>query len=171
MNFLKEIQIRWPAEEIQKWSSVKKAVYILFPMLIYFAVHDMTEILLWGITELAVSRQNPMVLQFVEANSNTLHGMINGLSILLGVASIWVAVRHEIFVPQTTAPQEKKHSADDVNNQTRVKTAVSYVLLGVLALSASIALNVLFSLIGWTQQSKVFSQIAVKQYGVNFWIG
>ena len=35
-------------EQMREWSSLRRVAYILIPLLIYYVIHDVAEILLWG---------------------------------------------------------------------------------------------------------------------------
>ena len=36
MGFLQTMELAWPAEELKKWKSMKKAVYLLLPLFLYY---------------------------------------------------------------------------------------------------------------------------------------
>lgn len=160
MNVYKAICTKWSAEDLKKWSSLRKTSYILLPMLIYFVVHDLAEILLWALMELVVNNSPKTVLQFIEKQSATLQGVINGLAIVLGVVVIWAAVSNEISI--------KEPSKKETKNAQTVK---GYLVLGILAISAAIGMNILLDLLRLIQRSEVYSQVVMQQYGVSFWIG
>lgn len=161
MNFLKMISFRWSKEEMQKWPSIRKTAYILLPFLFYLVVHDIAEILLWAGMELVVSNAGASVISFIENNAYTFQGIINALSIVLGIAAIWLTVVGEI--------KGEKQQSQSV--YLKPKAMVSYVLLAVLAAGAAVGLNALFGLFGITAGSDTFSEVAVRQYGVNFLVG
>lgn len=55
MGFLQTMELAWPAEELKEWKSMKKAVYLLLPLFLYYVVHDLAQIVLWGGLELMLS--------------------------------------------------------------------------------------------------------------------
>ena len=96
MNFWKMMYVRWGREDISAWKSMKKAVYIIFPLLVYFLIHDAAQILSWAALNQFLLASREETVNFLNANGYTVQGIINGLAILCGVAAIWQAVKNEI---------------------------------------------------------------------------
>ena len=76
-------------EQMREWSSLRRVAYILIPLLIYYVIHDVAEILLWGGLNLYMEKAARESVAFLEENGTTVRGIINGLAILIGAASIW----------------------------------------------------------------------------------
>lgn len=181
MNYWKMIYTRWSRESISTWSSLKKTAYIILPLLVYFLVHDAVEVLLWAVLNqfMLICRQE--TTSFLNANSYTVRGMINGTAILFGVAAIWQAVKREISNKEQTdteivniekdAKQLKRTEANTGDKSHNEKMITSYMVLGVLAFLSAWGLNVLFYLLGITESSQSFENTANAQFGVNFFAG
>lgn len=173
MKVWKMINIRWSREEIASWKSLRKAVYIILPLLVYFLVHDAFQVLLWAFLNqfLLICREE--TTRFLTANAYTVQGVINGLAILLGVASIWQAVRNETVWKSQIGREVKKPEtpkAVEAGNGIERKTT-GYIVLGVLAFLSALGLNTLFHLLGITESSKAFQDTANAQFGVVFLVG
>lgn len=160
MNLWKTMNTRWPREELSSWPSLKKTAYILMPMLIYFAVHDMAEILLWSLLEVFMSRSSKTTVQYLNDNAYTINGLINGLTILIGVAVIWKATGGEI--------QAERNQKDD---STASKKRINYMIVGSLAFTSAIGINMLLYLSGILWYSSTYQMVSELQYGVDFVIG
>jgi len=163
MNFWKTMNTRWDAERIKSWSSVKKAIYILFPLLVYFLIHDMAEVILWAGLNFFMGSTSRQTVAFLNENGYTIRGMINGAAILFGVAVIWRGVSAEIRI------DEPRMATGGMGK--RQEAISKYMFLAALAFLSAIGLNVLFNLVGLTESSQAFAQTAKAQYGVDFWIG
>lgn len=163
MNFWKTMNTRWDAESIKSWSSVKKAIYILFPLLVYFLIHDMAEVILWAGLNFFMGSTSRQMVAFLNENGYTIRGMINGAAILFGVAVIWRGVSAEIRI------DEPRMATGGMGK--RQEAISKYMFLAALAFLSAIGLNVLFNLVGLTESSQAFAQTAKAQYGVDFWIG
>ena len=173
INFWKMINIRWDEESIKPWSSIKKTIYILLPLLVYYLVHDMAEILLWGALNLLAGCVGDAGLAFLKANSYTVRGMISGLAILCGVAVISPGVAAEIHAggsEEGTGMAKRAVSGKD-RQRVNEKRVTAYMVLGALSFLSALGLNLLFDLIGFTESSVSFTQTATAQFGVEFGVG
>ncbi|MCM1136059.1 MAG: CPBP family intramembrane metalloprotease [Clostridium sp.] len=94
-NFWIMMNMRWSREDMSGWNSFRKTAYLLWPLLVYFIVHDVAQFLLWAVCGLLTAGSEDLSM-FAAANALTLRGIINGLAILTGVVIIWKAVRLEI---------------------------------------------------------------------------
>lgn len=175
-NFWEKMNIRWSGEELSGWGSFQKTAYLLWPLLIYFVVHDAAEILLWAGVNGAV-RANEGLALFLQADFATLRGVINGLAILIGVAVIRHAVREEIAgaAEESGASASKlrpgKERAGDKSPGGFPELVTRYFVLTAIAFLAALGLNILMNLLGVTAISKNYEDTAAAQYGVNFIIG
>ena len=147
-------------EQMREWSSLRRVAYILIPLLIYYVIHDVAEILLWGGLNLYMEKAARESVAFLEENGTTVRGIINGLAILIGAASIWKAVSVEI-----SAPAQKRKE----NGRERMLTDCFFC--GAVSFLAAIGLNLLFSLVGTFSDSASYAETAQAQYGVSFAVG
>ena len=74
--------VRWGREDISAWKSMKKAVYIIFPLLVYFLIHDAAQVLSWAALNQFLLASREETVNFLNANGYTVQGNINGLAIL-----------------------------------------------------------------------------------------
>ena len=178
-NFWKMMNIRWNRESMQPWGSLKKTIYILFPLLVYFLIHDMVEILIWGGLHLFMKGASDGIVTLIKENAYTVRGIVNGLAILCGVAVIWKGVKAEISSKDNNTKNKKDSAKEDtkedaketVKQSIKEKQLTNYVLLAALAFLSAFGLNLLFYLIGLTESSESFTQTAQAQFGVDFAIG
>lgn len=140
---------------------MRKSFYILFPLLIYFLIHDMAEVLLWLGLEL-VSSSGEQVVVFLDQHADTVRGVVNGIASFFGLVVIWQAVKGEIGEIEDSKPSDK---------WLREEKVTGYMFLAVLAVLSAIGLNFLLNLIGLSKSSRSFEQIAQAQYGVAFLAG
>lgn len=152
--------MRVEREQMREWSSLRRVAYILIPLLIYYVIHDVAEILLWGGLNLYMERAGRETVAFLEENGTTVRGIINGLAILIGAASIWKAVSGEISAPA----QKRKETG-------RERTLTDCFFCGAVSLLVAIGLNLLFSLVGPFSHSASYAETAQAQYGVSFAVG
>lgn len=177
MNYWKRIYTRWNREELSSWGSLKKTAYMILPLLVYFLVHDIAEVLLWaGLNQfMLVCKEETAV--FLSGNSYTVQGIINGLAILIGVAAIWKAVKGEISEKDQPCGEKAKSAETTAGAENEKRPAVtekmvtSYMVLAVLAFLSALGLNVLFYLLDITKSSQAFERTANAQFGVAFWVG
>lgn len=161
MNFWKMLKTRWSRQEISEWGSLKKTAYMILPLLIYFVVHDIVEILLWAaLNQLMLMSSEEMNAFFVN-HAYTVRGMVNGTAVLIGVAVIWSIVKKEIGKPERTENHDKPVE----------RTVTEYMILGTFAFLSSLGLNVLFHLLKFTAVSQSFTSTAKAQFGVDFLTG
>ncbi|EOS77138.1 hypothetical protein C819_01164 [Lachnospiraceae bacterium 10-1] len=182
MNFWKMMYVRWGREDISAWKSMKKAVYIIFPLLVYFLIHDAAQILSWAALNQFLLASREETVNFLNANGYTVQGIINGLAILCGVAAIWQAVKNEISWAECKdvdkdKDQEKCPSRDKIlekaakSGSCMTQKATAYMVLGAFSFCSALGLNVLFHLLGITERSKSFTETASAQFGVAFIVG
>ncbi|MBD5473142.1 MAG: CPBP family intramembrane metalloprotease [Lachnospiraceae bacterium] len=158
MNFWKDINTRWDSESIREWSSIRKTAYILLPLLIYFLVHDVAEVLLWLLLNSFLERAGEGIRSFLNQNGYTVSGIIGGLSILIGIFTVRKCVSVEIM-------GQEKEAAPFGSTEKKVS---GYCLLGGFAFLTAFGMNLLFDLVGLTESSQTFSQVLKIQYGVEF---
>lgn len=178
MEFWKTMTYRWDGESLGKWSSFRRTAYMLFFLLIYFIIHDVTEILMWAGLDVMMQSQNQSLVQFLTNHTATVRGVINGSSILLGTAIIWPAIRNEICYKQTGSERienrknVREHKGDETKEGEVLSEKVTcYGLVAGIAFCAAVGLNILFFQLGITSSSQSFEAINEMQYGVQFAVG
>lgn len=152
--FWTRINSRWTEEELNKWSSLSKIVYLLFPIVIYYLVGDITEFILWWILNIVAGNISETGLEFLTRNNDTLQGMIYGIGLIFSVLILRKAALAEI-----------KHE-----DAGKLK-AKEYGILVLVALISSIGLNYLLYFTGLTKASETYNSVSDAQYGVAFVVG
>ncbi len=164
MDFWKTYIFRWDRDIIHKWPSIKKTGYLLLPLLFYFVIHDVVEILLWAGLDFIVRHVAEGIRLFLIANTDTVRGIINGSSILIGTAFIWPAIRNEI----------QGNDSDVICETTEMTTARKFTVYGFVlafAFCMALGLNILFYQLGITGKSQSYEVVKELQYGVQFVFG
>lgn len=154
MNFKDMLNQYFTKEEINGWTSLRKSGYILLPLIVYFLVHDIAEVLLWAGIDGLIVKGGPQVKEFFTAGAYTVQGIVNGLMILIGVAAISKTVKTEIK-----------------GTESRAEKVTDYAMLAVLSFAAAFGLNILFGMLGITESSEAYNRAADAQYGVAFFVG
>lgn len=157
--FWKTLIFRWDKETLKMWPSLKKSAYILLPLLIYFCIHDVAELLLWAGMDYVVRSGNRQTVAFISEHTDTLRGMINGTVILIGTAVIWPAISNEL---RGEKAKESRNTADAVTR---------YGMLLGIAFCLAVGLNLVLTQIGFVRSSQSFDAVYEQQYGVQFVIG
>ena len=99
------------------------------------------------------------------AHAATVTGVVGGMCMLLGILPLMSMLRRELA--ERNASDGGK-SEDNEKLTGQVKNAVASILL---ALSASLGLNILLTLTGFADSSQTYQEVADRQYGVAFGIG
>lgn len=173
MSFWKRMNIKWDRDSISTWSSPRKTLYILFPLLVYFLVHDMAEVLLWAGLNLFMENSGKSTADFLKQNAYSVRGIIYGIAIVLGVAAIGQGVLAEVdnrpkLLDEEGDPQKKKEPFFTPETERKV---TEYMFLAALAFLSSFGLNLLFGITGFTGSSQAFARTAKAQFGVDFLVG
>lgn len=156
-------------EDINGWTSLRKSGYILLPLIVYFLVHDIAEILLWAGTDQLMLRGSLQIKTLFTDNAYTVQGIVNGLMILIGVAAIGKTVKVEV----EGAERQGFRQQDEESGHAGIseKKVTDYVVLAVLSFAAAFGLNILFGMLGITESSEAYNRAANVQYGVAFFVG
>lgn len=146
-------------------SSFRKTVNILFPFLVYFVVHDLAQILLAFLASLGVGMLGDAYAGFVEANEATVGGILNALSLVIGMAAVWPMAGKELKWAKVLSGEDGA-----MKMEGKTKTA-EYVLLAVLAAAFALSVNIVMALAGLTRVSESYQEVAGRQYSVAFGAG
>ena len=137
-------------------TSFFKAFSVICPIIIYYVVSQLI-ILLFAYFIQWASGQDGVFLQVAEwlrANSMAVSGVVKGLSLVIGVAAVFILFLKE--TPEIKMPPQQKK---DIG------------ILFFLGASAALAVNILFSLLGFTGSSVNYEQVAEKQFAFPLWAG
>ena len=146
-------------------SSFRKTMNILFPFAVYFVVHDLAQILLAFLAGLGAGIFGDAYMEFVENNAATVNGVLNALSLVIGMAAVWPMAGKELKWAKVLSGGDAA-----VKMEGRAKAA-EYVFLALFAAVFALAVNMLMVLAGLTRISESYQEVAVRQYGVAFGVG
>lgn len=172
MNPWRWINFPWKEEEVQKWPSLKKTAYLLLPLLIYFVVHDIAEILFSVFLEMLVRGGSERTVTFLDQYWSTVRSVLYGIASLAGAGVLWTGVKGEI-IPDVGKEEIRAESEPDIQGKkwTDVKRFTAYWGLAMLAFCVAAGLNMIFTQIGFTGSSESYQTVYRMQYGVTFGAG
>ena len=162
MGAIKWLKTKWSVEDIQKWNSIRKVLYVLLVLLIYSLLQDIIELLVWYFTDLAAGALGDDVIAFLGVHSETVTGIVYGIASILALLPFKGLIQDEITSVIKRQNEEKS---------SLFQKAERYVWLAFLALGASFCLNFLMSFLKVTENSQSYQSVANAQYGVTFWVG
>ncbi len=146
-------------------SSFRKAVNILLPFFIYFAVHDLAQILLAFLANMSMGVFGGGYAEWMMGNAATVNGLLNALSLTAGMAAVWPMAGRELKWARILGRKETEAGKRTAGE------AVGYVCLGIFAASFAMGVNIWMALAGLTGISERYQEVADRQYGVALGIG
>ncbi len=152
MKFWTKINLRWTGEQLASWSSVSKTLYLLFPLIVYFLLGDVVELLCVALLDM-LSKEWVGVRNLVENYSSELKAVIY---VTEAVAVFFVLRR--MFVNEMTGEKE--------NGRKPLKIA-DYALVVFISLASSIGLNYLIGLINLPKMSATYESVYEGQFELN----
>lgn len=161
---------------------MKKIGGILLPFAVYFVVHDLASLLLVFLVGMGRSVFGEGYWAFVETHFASVHGILNGLALCMGMAAVLLLAKGELRWKNAEADRSMKtDSSPNAKGPDREKkpgrkkdtafAVVKYLLLIVCAVSLAVGMNLLLTLAGVTEQSENYTRISARQYGVAFGLG
>lgn len=153
-NYWKELNERLTKEELNKRPSLFRIVYLLVPVLIYYIVADVTEVILWFLINFLYRGATDETIARVSAYSYTIKGLIYSVGIVVSIIFLRRMVLNEI---------EYQDEAKEAKKLNFVK------ILAIVVLSAltSYALNVVFNYTGFTGSSSSFQSVHDAQFSLD----
>ena len=153
---LHPLQNRIVKEPAPEPTSLLKAVSIVWPVLIYNAISQVVLIVFaYFMQWISLENGNMLPLaEWVRAHSVLISGVVKALSMAAGAAAVW-----HLFIKETPVIAMPQGHKKDIG--------ILFILGGCVAL----AVNILFSLIGFTGSSEVYEQVAQKQFALPLWAG
>lgn len=152
---------------------------VLIPFVIYYFTYFLSYIVLTTLVIKAGSLVGESLQNLISEREATIRGIIGGLSMLIGIVPLLPNFKREIVNRQGS-----RHEADvqvkNVQTATHAKTAKIEKTLSLyssvpititLAITSSVAINILFIRLHLTEVSETYSQVAEHQYGVSLVIG
>ena len=153
---LQPLQNRIVNEPAPEPTSLLKAVSVVWPVLVYNVISQVILILFaYFMQWISFGNEGMRALaETLRANSVMVSGVVKALSMVAGSAAVWHLFLRE--KPVITMPAGHK------------KDVVCLFAIGGFA---ALAVNILFSLIGFTGSSAVYEQVAAKQFSLPLWAG
>ena len=153
---LHPLQNRIVKEPAPEPTSLLKAVSIVWPVLVYNVISQVVLILFaYFMQWISFGNAGMRALaEFMRVHSVMVSGVVKALSLAAGAASVW-----HLFLKETPVFVMPKGRKKDIG--------ILFILGGCVAL----AVNILFSLIGFTGSSEVYEQVAEKQFALPLWVG
>lgn len=153
---LQPLQNRITNEPAPEPTSLFKAVSIVWPVLVYNVISQVI-LIVFAYFMQWISLENTgmqALADFLRAHSVMVSGVVKALSLTAGAVAVWHLFLRENPVIAMPAGYKK-----DIG------------LLFVLGGFAALAVNILFSLIGFTGSSAAYEQVAEKQFALPLWAG
>lgn len=137
-------------------TSLLKAVSIVWPVLVYNVISQVVLIVFaYFMQWISLENGNMLPLaDWVRAHSVLISGVVKALSMVAGAGAVW-----HYFVKETPVIAMPKGRKKDIG------------ILVILGGCAALAVNILFSLIGFTGSSEVYEKVAEKQFALPIWAG
>jgi len=150
-------------------SSLIKAWDILMPMLVYFVVYDVAGILLSFLAGLIGEKIGGNFYEGMLAHAETVRGILVILSLTVSMAALYPMAKWEFFLKDygivgtfITAKKEQEERGKKIRHG---------IVLVITAISASLALNLLFSFLSVADLSKKYGQVVQNQNAVAPFVG
>ena len=153
---LHPLQNRITKEPAPEPTSLLKAVSIVWPVLVYNVISQVVLIVFaYFMQWISLENGNMLPLaDWVRAHSVLISGVVKALSMAAGAGAVW-----HLFVKETPVIAMPQGHKKDIG------------ILFILGGCAALAVNILFSLIGFTGSSEVYEQVAEKQFALPLWAG
>lgn len=149
----------------------------LKPFLMYYLLYLTAFLVIGSLCRTVAELSGGGFQAYLTNHMETVTGLVNGLSMVIGVLPLLPMLRREL--------QERKCSASDRADEEAVSTGgerlkgsgriryigFSFLLTVVLAVTSSLGLNIVLTLSGLVQTSAVYQDVAQHQYGVVFGVG
>ena len=147
-------------------TSLQKAWAVLFPCLLYYLAYNAAYLICIFVRSVLQEGVGEGYGQWMTVHAETLTGAVSGMCMLLGILPLTSMLRGELA--ERNALTGRQQAADGRELTKQVKNVFATVLL---ALSASLGLNILLTLTGFADSSQTYREVADRQYGVAFGIG
>ncbi|MCI9314486.1 MAG: CPBP family intramembrane metalloprotease [Lachnospiraceae bacterium] len=135
---------------------------IFKPFIMYYFCYTAVFILLLSLCRFAAYRMGSVYQARLINNSETVTGLVSGLSMVIAVLPLIPMLRGELAEHRRSVQDKTAHSLNG---------APALCLTVVLAVSASLGLNSLLTLTGLVEASAGYRDVARQQYGVVFAAG
>ncbi len=140
-----------------RWNAIGM---IIKPFLVYCAIYFITSIMLTCLVISVSQKAGGPLEQFCTEQEATVRAVIGGLAMLSGILPLFSTFRRGIC--------NHNNRNDNISNLKKEKNAFVTITL---AISSSVALNILLMLLRLTEASETYDQVSAHQYGVIMPVG
>lgn len=134
---------------------------ILIPLVIYYITYLFSYIIL---TELVI--KIPQLDRYISRHETAIRTILGSISMLIGTLPLLSNLRREIDGRNKQDIHER-----DKNNVKDIPLYKSAIITITLAITSSVAINILFIWLHLTESSETYSRVAEHQYGVSLVTG
>lgn len=160
------------AQKATQGSSLRKALDVLIPLMVYFVVYDVVGIALSLLSGFAGQRIGGSVYEYMLAHVGTVRGVLVILTLLITMAALYPMSKWEFFLHDGNATETKKvigiEKETKMSPWKKIRTAIVF---GLTAISASLGLNIVFQLLHIVDMSEQYSAVAQAQSSVVMGVG
>jgi membrane protease YdiL (CAAX protease family) len=139
-------------------TSFQKVWDVLQPLLIYYILHYAVFYLLAFLLQVSIEVFGQEYEDFMMAHAETVTGIVSGAAMLIGVLPLVGMLKKEL------AERAGENVPDPGGHGKVIMTSVS-------AITASLGLNVLLTITGFTGTSETFQDVSGRQFGVAIGVG
>lgn len=144
-------------------SSFRKSLDILFPMLIYFLVYDVVGMALSIAASHVGMKIGGSFYQTMLANQETVNAILVIATLIITMLALLPISEWEFFFNNKIVRKEEKNSV-----LVNMRTSIVFVIM---AVSASLGMNILFNLLHIVDMSAQYSAVAQAQGAVSVGVG
>lgn len=140
---------------------------VIFPFLIYYLAYLLAAVILTQIVMYVRLRAGDSLQAFLTEQEATVSAVLGGIAMLIGVLPVIPVFRRE----GQRDGERRAGSGETVRRsgkRERVVFFIRTVVTVLLALSTSIAVNILFSQLHLLERSETYTEVSERQYGVWF---
>lgn len=158
MNTWKKLNIRWEKEQLLKMSSVFRILYLLIPLVIYYLVGDLVEIILWAVLNRLLEGASLGTKEWFLANNGNVSSVIYAVGPIIVLLIVYKMAKEEI--------------TGAIKGENKGKLTLRQVIILIaITLVFSVGLNYVFNILGITKMSAEYNSVYDNQFSINFILG
>lgn len=145
-------------------TSLSKAFDILLPMLVYFVVYDVAGIIFSFLAGMIGEKIGGSFYEGMLADAETVRGILVIFTLIVSMAALYPMAKWEFFLKEFG--QTGKYVTAQKRQEEKGKKIRQGIVIVITAMSASLALNLLFSLLSVANLSNQYGQVVQRQNAV-----
>lgn len=158
MSFWEKFNTKWEREQLGKFSSVFRIMYLLLPLIIYFTVGDIIEVIIWTALNHFLEGASMEVMSFLTDHAQSVQGIIYALGTIACIFVVFKSVKNEI-------------TPDILPRKGMKDNAIDMISVFFISLVVAVAVNYIFMISGFSSSSSSYNNIYKAQFGVDFIVG